>query len=255
MRTIVIGDVHGCYDELMELLERLNWNPSSDDPDMLVFAGDLVDRGPKSQEVVAWVREAQQKYGFLVQAVMGNHDKRYPRYSKALKRQADNSKNTSSMRMDEHKLAVFNSLAKEDLTFIESLPGYLRFGNWVVVHAGLEPKKPLHEQDLGKMCHLRYIDPITLKTKSLTKEYEQPEGTVYWTELYDLPYNVAYGHMVHSLSKPKIEKGIKGQILVGLDTGSCFNGCLSAYILETGEVVSVKAHKQYAPINRISSND
>lgn len=253
-RTIVVGDIHGCYDELMELLEKIGWNPSSSEPDVLVLAGDLVDRGPKSLEVVRWARESHAKHGNLVRCVVGNHDERYPRYAKNLERKHRNPSYVVNMRLDKSKKDLFSTLTKEDLSYLQNLPSYIQFGNWVVVHAGLEPKKSLEEQDPGKMQHIRYVDPLTLKTKGLTEDYDQPTGTVYWTEVYDLPYNVVYGHMVHSLENPRFDKGPQGQVLVGLDTGSCFGGALSAYVLETGEVFSVKAHKNYAELWRLGNS-
>src|SRR6516164_9026001 len=69
-RDIVIGDVHGCRDELHELLRVVGYRA----PDRLVFTGDLVDRGPDSVGVVRDVR----KLGAV--AVMGNHDEWYARY-------------------------------------------------------------------------------------------------------------------------------------------------------------------------------
>lgn len=49
-RTIIIGDVHGCFDELQELLKKVNWEREKD---RLVFVGDLVNKGPKSLEVIS----------------------------------------------------------------------------------------------------------------------------------------------------------------------------------------------------------
>ena len=43
-RTIVVGDIHGCYDELMELIEKVNLG----DDDRVVSVGDLITKGPKS---------------------------------------------------------------------------------------------------------------------------------------------------------------------------------------------------------------
>lgn len=255
MRTLVIGDVHGCYEELRELLRKVDWNPEASVPDVLVFAGDLVDRGPKSSEVVRFVREAHERYGNLVLSVAGNHDERYPRYAKNLERHRRNPRFTVDMEMDEYKQKVFDSLSDQDIAYLDSLPPYLVFGKWIVVHAGFEPKKSLPNQEFGKMVHIRYVDPITLKTKGLTKDMKQPPGTVYWTELYDLPYNVVYGHMVHSFDKPKFETGPLGQTIVGLDTGSCFGGHLSAYVLETGELFQVKAHKIYVHLKRLANHE
>lgn len=64
-RIIFVGDVHGCFDELQELLEIAQRDPARD---TVVLLGDMVRKGPKSVEVVRWAREN----GAL--AVRGNHD-------------------------------------------------------------------------------------------------------------------------------------------------------------------------------------
>src|SRR6185436_11654312 len=52
-RTLVIGDVHGCLDELRALVEQAGVT----DDDVVVFVGDLVAKGPDSAGVIAWARE------------------------------------------------------------------------------------------------------------------------------------------------------------------------------------------------------
>ena len=74
-QQIFIGDVHGCLEELITLLSRLEYNSACD---TLVFVGDLVDRGPESVGVVRHVRELQAEHGQeKVQCVMGNHEEKY----------------------------------------------------------------------------------------------------------------------------------------------------------------------------------
>lgn len=67
MSTYFIGDVHGCYDELMALLERLRFNR---DKDRLIFVGDLVNRGGQSVAVLRYIHSL----GDRAQVVLGNHD-------------------------------------------------------------------------------------------------------------------------------------------------------------------------------------
>lgn len=57
-RKIIIGDVHGCYDELKRLLEKAKFDEAAD---KLIFVGDLMDRGPQSYEVFDFVRTLRKK--------------------------------------------------------------------------------------------------------------------------------------------------------------------------------------------------
>ena len=66
MTTYIIGDVHGCYDGLARLLDRIAYQ---DGIDQLIFLGDLVNRGPDTVKTIELVLSLQQ-----VQMVYGNHD-------------------------------------------------------------------------------------------------------------------------------------------------------------------------------------
>ena len=67
MSHYVIGDVQGCYDELIELCSKIKFDPKKD---TLIFAGDLVNRGPKSLEVLNFCLQNKKS----IKAVLGNHD-------------------------------------------------------------------------------------------------------------------------------------------------------------------------------------
>lgn len=67
MSTYAIGDIQGCYDELRQLFELIEFNPKKD---KALFAGDLVNRGPKSLEVLRFVKSL----GDAAESVLGNHD-------------------------------------------------------------------------------------------------------------------------------------------------------------------------------------
>ena len=71
MRTIIIGDIHGCHSALLQLLERVKPKPGQD---RMVFLGDLFDRGPDSREVFRDVQQLAEEYGDDFILLLGNHE-------------------------------------------------------------------------------------------------------------------------------------------------------------------------------------
>src|SRR5574337_1338602 len=114
-RTIGIGDVHGCLEELKALLAQCAHDPTQD---RVIIAGDLVDRGPDSAGVVGYVREQ----GF--ECVMGNHDDKHVRMHRHMTVKRTNPNYRIPMRaFGTDKLSVFNSLSDEDFEWMARLPG------------------------------------------------------------------------------------------------------------------------------------
>ena len=67
-RTIIVGDVHGCLEELIELLEATKFTGD----DSLVFLGDLLDKGTAGPQAVRYVRKLSLKAKLIL--IKGNHE-------------------------------------------------------------------------------------------------------------------------------------------------------------------------------------
>jgi bis(5'-nucleosyl)-tetraphosphatase (symmetrical) len=123
MATYAIGDVQGCFDELQALLERVGF---SREHDRLWFVGDLVNRGPKSLEVLRFVRDL----GDRAVAVLGNHDLHLVTQHEGYERKRKDDTFTDVLGAPD---------AKELVDWLRTRPMVHVEGGWAMVHAGLLP--------------------------------------------------------------------------------------------------------------------
>jgi len=75
-KTFVVGDVHGCLEMLKRLIDKIDWNPSSD---RLIFIGDYIDRGQDARGVVDFVLKLKENSP-LVECLIGNHEQMFLDY-------------------------------------------------------------------------------------------------------------------------------------------------------------------------------
>ena len=218
-KLLIVGDIHGCYDELGELLEKTNGR----DPGVcVVFVGDLVNKGPKSAEVVKLVREMG------AYCVRGNHDE------VSLRNWQNYVEGRASLPQEFQWL---KTLSKEDLGWLFELPFSISIPslNLVVVHAGLLPQLPLVEQGYDDLLHLRNVsyDPGLSKWVGHRKILE---GSIPWASVWKGPEHVYFGHdAIRGLQLYPCAKGV--------DTGCVYGGRLTAvFPLEGDRMVQVEAH-------------
>jgi serine/threonine protein phosphatase 1 len=131
-RTIIIGDIHGMLDELMRLLAALGLTMD----DVLVSAGDVVDKGPESAKCVQALRGLREQ-GYSVVVVKGNHEDKHERFRAAYAKAGDKVKMKG---MDELK-AITADLSPEDVAFLDTAVIYHAIPEHkaMVVHAGIMP--------------------------------------------------------------------------------------------------------------------
>jgi bis(5'-nucleosyl)-tetraphosphatase (symmetrical) len=123
MAVYAIGDVQGCFETLKRLVERIGFDPASD---RIWLVGDLVNRGPKSLEVLRWARRLDDR----VVAVLGNHDLHLIGRALGIRR---------AKPMDTLD-AVLEASDREDLIdWLRQRPLLHRENGFVMVHAGLLP--------------------------------------------------------------------------------------------------------------------
>ncbi|WP_340101201.1 metallophosphoesterase family protein [Salinibaculum salinum] len=189
----VVGDVHGCLDAFERLLEEL----AVDADDLIICVGDLVRKGPDSKGVLSLVRERDN-----VLSVRGNNEQGL----------LDGSKSDPA-------------LDDDDLEYIETLPLAISFDDALVVHGGLDHRKPVGDHDATDILEIR----------SLTGSgYERP----YWFEKRTRKPRVFFGHTV-------LSESFATPAAVGLDTGCVYGGQLSAYDWKSETFVSVDPAETY----------
>ena len=240
MRTIVIGDIHGCIEEFKKLLDAVNYKGPAHG-DRLILAGDLVDRGPDTGAVVRLARELK------AEAVMGNHDEKHVRFKRHEDKKLANPLYNNPMRYNAKRLAEYMSLDAEDLNWLARLPALIRVEDCdmptVVVHAGAEPGIPIAVQDKNILLRMRYLRKEDGRMASLQQlEKGTIDDFVFWADAWKGPERIVYGHNV-------VTDVIFHSHAIGIDTGCVFGGKLTALILSKAGpmTVSVKAREEYVP--------
>ena len=207
MQTLVIGDIHGCHQELLKLLEKAGLARD----DAIIAVGDIVDRGPETPQVLEFFRETAH-----ARALMGNHESKHVRAARG------ELKLSASQLISRQQ---FGAAYPRAVAWMVELPLYIEQPEAVLVHAYLEPGLPLNQQDQFVLCGTMSGD------KTLRERYERP-----WYELYDGEKPVIVGH--HNYTQTD-QPFIYQDKVFGLDT-NCVNGkALTGLLLPSFRFVSV----------------
>jgi serine/threonine protein phosphatase 1 len=206
-RTFVIGDIHGCYDELMELTKKIGLR----DQDTLIALGDIVDRGNKSKEVYEYfVRRPNCK------VIIGNHERKHV--------------NGVLSYAQEIVKVQFGEDYDSFLSWLNTLGYFHEHNEAIIIHAAFEHDKALKDQKdevlSGSTSGQRYLE----------KKYE-PETN--WNDYYKGEKPIIYGH--HVVGDFPIVKNNT----YGIDTGACHGGFLTAIELPGFKIHQVKSHTDY----------
>lgn len=233
-RLLIVSDVHGCFDELERLLEKVEFNP---DTMTVVFVGDLVAKGPKSLEVIRFLMKQKSML-----SVRGNHEDNVllahyaPTTTKYAKRKA---------------YEFVKEMSRVEIKFLQELPVSISVPEMglLVVHAGLDPsKRGMHVQNhaFSDLIRIRCVKPDGSTTKDAPDESKNMK---LWGPLYVGPPFVVYGH--DAKRKLQVHPWARG-----IDTGCCYGGSLTGLLIDdtrdllnwmkTMQLISVPAARVYS---------
>jgi hypothetical protein len=254
-RVIAVGDVHGCLDELVELMDRLAPGPA----DLVVFLGDFIDRGPKSAAVVSYVKYLCEHRDDTF-AVLGNHDEKLVRHRRHEVSKRLNHAYVNPMKVDAERAEEYEAVTDAEVLWLSRLPAAIYTvgkRERILTHAGvLAPPVGTHWQEamvqpMNGLIRNRYVRrgpderlrPVPCVRGSDGRMMQPPDSQI-WDEHWRSP-RVIYGHAVHSQEAPRVNNDC-----YGIDLGCCFGGKLCAYVedVATGAVryETVQGRQAYA---------
>ena len=219
-RTIVIGDIHGCYNEFVDLLKEVEYNSTED---KLILLGDYIDRGKDSYKVIKKIQELQKENNNVI-ALRGNHEQMLIE-SFMEQRNFDGARDdligstklwysNGGMETEKSFEREGSNIASEIKWFI-NLPYYYEDSNRIYVHAGIDLNKPITEQSRQQMLWVR-------------------ESFIYNTKKYNK--QIIFGHTPSILV---IEDYVPYKTLgnnICIDTGCVFGGRLTALIIKDNKL-------------------
>jgi serine/threonine protein phosphatase 1 len=197
-KIYAIGDIHGCYDQLLTLMEKI---PIDFKRDTLVFMGDYIDRGTQSVEVVDYLIKLKKRVPGII-FLKGNHEDMLEKYLDGTDRFTyllNGGQQTLDSYLSKSAQTGTHPIPPEHMAFFKSLRFIHETEDYIFVHAGLRPKVSLESQDTE--------DLLWIRDKFLYTRY-------------DFGKTVIFGHT--PLGEPLVESN-----KVGIDTGAVYGNALT----------------------------
>lgn len=217
MKKFVIGDVHGNYEELMDLLDKINPNLRQD---KLIYLGDYIDRGPQSYKVIRFLIDLQNNYGKEhVVLLRGNHEDMAIENIEHGRIDCFNGYDITFMDFIKNNDSIENYYE-----FFKGLPLYYEDESFIYVHGGIKPGIAMEKQDDYDLLWIR-------------EEFFESSLT------FIKP--VIFGHTptinIIGTFSPFIKKD-----RIGIDTGIVYGGRLTALEIHDGKIVNIHNVKKIA---------
>lgn len=163
MKLDIIGDIHGCYDELLSLTDKLGYSfdaglPVHKDGRQLAFVGDAMDRGPLTKETLEFMFTLQDNHKLIYSP--GNHCNKLYRLSIGRNVQQTHGLETTMAELNALPPKEKNRFLNRYKRFYEALPLYenLDGGRLIIAHAGIR------EQMIGQPFSKKYSHSYSMVT-------------------------------------------------------------------------------------------
>ena len=151
-RVLVIGDIHGMYDKLIKVMDKIRFAPEED---LLLFLGDYVDRGPDSVKCLQYVYNLQHAWQDSVVCLMGNHEvmlssyfiKKRGSYTNLIVDYADSWLDNGGFETLRQLDALDKEKREELVAWLENLPVRFQYQDFFFCHAGINADIPLEAQN------------------------------------------------------------------------------------------------------------
>lgn len=221
---LFVGDIQGCADELDALLAHAGFRRGRH---RLVPVGDTINRGPDAPGVLYRLREAN------AEPIQGNHE-RHVLAVAAGRAKMESRREGSAVAQLERAGEL-----KRAANWIRTWPFYRRGTGWIVVHAGLHPRKPPSDTKPEFLTEVRYCTAKGRRPKGGDgKLLEPPKGFRPWYEFYRGPRTVIFGHWARQGLL------VRGP-LRGLDSGCVYGGPLTGLWWPDDLIVQVPSLQPY----------
>jgi len=213
-KTFIIGDVHGCLEMLLKLMDTIEWRPETD---RLIFLGDYIDRGKDSRGVIDFILSLFERSPY-VECLMGNHENILLDFLSGKDLTTfflNGGRATLNSYRIQNQLLGDSLIPKEHVDFLKSLRTLIELDDYYVVHAGLKPGVPIAEQSLEDLLWIR-------------------ESFIFSD--YNFGKKVIFGHtpFAHPVTMPN---------KIGLDTGAVYGNKLTCLELPAVRFHFVEAGK------------
>lgn len=221
LRVYAVGDIHGRLDLLDDLLERIELDDDGRNPaeTLVIFLGDLIDRGPESAQVVQRLLELSQRSG-QVRFLLGNHEEVFLKALAGekgampffLKIGGKETVLSYGVTEDAYRRASYEELTEQlqqlvpqsHIDFLNAFEDLIELGDYAFVHAGIQPDLPLAQQAPGALRWIR-------------EEFLGHHGP--------LEKVVVHGHTI-------ADDVVERRWRIGIDTGAFSSGKLTAMAFE-----------------------